>query len=80
MSACVAVPLPELQIAGSLQRKALPGPSIPIVTVPSTLSSSEANGVASFIVSEPGRKRVLADPTLFALAILVDESILATTP
>ncbi len=63
-----------------LYHTALPGSKLPIVTVPSTLAGSEANGAAGFTDLETGRKRVLADPTLFPTAVLIDETILSTTP
>jgi|GEM_PF-4465870 alcohol dehydrogenase len=56
----------------------LPGPKIPIVTIPSTLSGSEANGAGGFAVE--GRKRVLADPSLTPTAVLIDHEVLASTP
>lgn len=63
-----------------LRHQELPGSKVPIVTVPSTLAGSEANGAAGFSIDGLGRKRVLADPSLFPEAVLVDRAVLASTP
>lgn len=62
-----------------LERPDLSGPKLAHVTVPTTLSGSEANGAAGFAMGSDG-KRVLADDSLLPRAVLIDREILATTP
>ncbi|MBW3664298.1 MAG: iron-containing alcohol dehydrogenase [Actinobacteria bacterium] len=62
-----------------LERPDLSGPKLAHVTVPTTLSGSEANGAAGFAAGPDG-KRVLADDSLLPRAVLIDREILATTP
>jgi alcohol dehydrogenase class IV len=61
-----------------LRPRPLPGPKVPIVTIPTTLSGSEANGAAGY--AESGGKRVLADVSLTPAAVLVDGEYAARTP
>lgn len=61
-----------------LRPQPLPGPKVPIVTIPTTLSGAEANGAAGYATATG--KRVLADPSLTPAAVLVDGALAAGTP
>jgi alcohol dehydrogenase len=63
-----------------LQHRALSGPKLPIVTVPTTLAGSEANGAAGFTPIEEPRKRVLSDRSITPQAVLIDSALLRSTP
>jgi len=56
---------------------ALPGEKVPLVTVPSTLSGSEANGSAGFTSYGSKGKRVLSDPSLVPRAVVLDPQLAA---
>lgn len=63
-----------------LQHRIVPGAKLPIVTIPTTLAGSEANGAAGFTPSEEPRKRVLSDRSITPQAVLIDPTMLRSTP
>lgn len=68
------------QPPNSIRTADLTGSKVALVTVPTTLAGSEANGAAGFTPRASRNKRVLSDPSLVPIAVLVDGSLAATTP